>query len=102
MPVELIEYDFTIQPYTGPETIEIASNCNTFMAINVGAVGSPVATINGFPINPPLAAATNGEAFVIGGNVGEIIKRKTIDLAFPAGIAGVRVLIVQKFYVGLK
>jgi hypothetical protein len=102
MPVELHEYDFTIQVYSEPETIEISSNCNTFMAINVAAVGGPLATVNGFPINPPLAAGTNGEAFIIGGNLGEIIKRKTIDLAFPAGFVGARVIVVQKFYVNLK
>jgi hypothetical protein len=102
MPVEILEYDFTIQPYIQETTVEISAFCNTLMAINVGAVGSPVATINGFPINAPLAAGTNGEAFVLGGNQGEIIKRKTIDLAFPAGIVGVRVLIVQKFYVNIK
>ncbi|MES3018581.1 MAG: hypothetical protein V4721_12410 [Bacteroidota bacterium] len=102
MPVDILEFDFTVQPYTQPATVEIAANCNVFMAINVGAVGSTAASVNGFPINAPLAVGTNGEAFIMGGNKGEIMKRKTIDLAFPLGIAGVRVLIVQKFYINLK
>jgi hypothetical protein len=96
----LLEWDFTVQPYTQPETIEISANCFAFMAVNVGAVGSPVATINGFPINAPLAANTNGEAFQLA-NIEGTVKRKTVDLAFPNGTANVRVIIIQAFYINV-
>jgi len=92
-------FDFTIQPYSGPIEVEIHENCNAIMVVNIAAVGGPLATVNRFPINPPLAAGSNGESFIMGGNAGEIINRKSLDIGFPAGAVGASVIVVQKYYV---
>lgn len=95
---ELLPFDWTVNVYTEPQEIEVEQNCNTLLAMNISGVGGPLATINKFPINAALVAGANGEAFVIGGGVGEIINRQMVDLAFPNG-GNCIVLVLQKFYI---
>lgn len=98
-PEDLVKFDWTVNVYTIAGTIEIEQYCNSILAVNIAAVGGPLATINKFPMNARLVAGANGESFAIGGNAGEVMTRQELDLAFPNGAAGGIVLVVQKFYI---
>lgn len=92
------KFDFFIQPYTEPTLVELQDNVNSVMIVNMAPVGGALATINQYPLNATLVAGAAGEALIIGGNEGEVLNRKTLDLGFPNGTANARVLIVQKYY----
>lgn len=61
-------------------------------------IGTTVALVNGFPINPSLVVGANGESTSIGGNRGEIIDDESIEITFQ-NAAGGRVFVQQKYYV---
>jgi hypothetical protein len=92
-----LEYDFNVQFYTAPTEVEIGSDTNSLVVVNLGAT---IATVNNFPLNPTLVPGAAGESFVMGGNRLEVLKRKTLDIGFAAGVG--RVGVIQKFYVNLN
>lgn len=93
---DLAKYWFTRQVVTEGGDYRIPPNCNGFVAVNIAPVGGAIAYINGFPINAPLVANTNGESFSLGGNFGEIMAEKQLEIIFGPGIS--RVYITFKFY----
>lgn len=99
---QILEFDFSIQVYTVAKEIEISKDCNAVLVINNSGLGGAILAVNNFPINPALVAGANGEPFVIGGNRGEIISRKQINVSVIGGGANVLYHVVQKFYTNLK
>ncbi len=89
------KYNIAVHTVTENGQVSLTPTCNGWTAINVSGLGGPVATVNGIPLNSPLAAGVNGESFSIGGNENECYQGR-IDVSFSA--AGGRVLIIEKFY----
>lgn len=91
---DLVPYWFTRQTVTAAADVPIVSYCNGIVAVNIGTI---IAYINGFPINPPLVPGTNGESWVIGGNFLEVVGEEQLEITFGAG--GVpRVFLSMKYY----
>ncbi len=93
---DLVPYWFTRQIVTQGGDYPIPPNCNGFIATNIAPVGGATAAINGYPINPPIVAGANGESFALGGNLGEVMAEKQLEIIFGAGVS--RVYLTFKFY----
>ncbi len=89
------KYNIAIHTVTENQQVTLSSLCNGWTAINISGLGGPVATVNGIPLNSPLAAGVNGESFSIGGNENECYQGR-IDVTFSA--AGGTLLLIEKFY----
>jgi hypothetical protein len=99
---QVLEFDWSVQPYVEAREIEVSPNCNSIMVVNTSGVGGAILAVNNFPINPALVAGANGEPFVIGGNRGEVIQRKQINVTRIGGGAAIQYFVIQKFYTNLK
>lgn len=93
---DLVPFWFTRQIVFLGGDFAIPPLCNGLLATNIGPVGGAVGFVNGYPINPPLVAGANGESFSIGGNFGEVLAEKQIEIIFGAGVS--RVYLTMKFY----
>lgn len=93
---DLVPYWFTRQIVILGGDFAIPENCNGFLATNIAPVGGAVAFINGYPINPRLVAGANGESFGLGGNFGEVLAEKQLEIIFGAGVS--MVYLTMKFY----
>jgi hypothetical protein len=76
--------------------LQIPQFTNAVLVTNIGAVGSALVLVNGYPIHAPLAANANGESWSIGGNQNEIIDMPGLELVFT-GANGI-VFVQFKFY----
>lgn len=92
-------FDWYVQFYSVPTQVEIVGNCNSIFVVNLSGVGGSIVTVNNYPLNPTLVPGANGENFMLGGNRGEIIKRKTLDLGFSTGVG--LACVIQKYYVNI-
>ncbi len=91
---DLISYNSTgAQPFDRPQSLKPMPFCNGFIATNTG---DTTVTVNGHILYPGVAGVSNGDAFVYGGNVGEVY-HGNITLFFGAG-ANPEVTIDQKYY----
>ena len=95
-----LTFDFTVQFYREPTDVEVSKNCNAFFIVNLSPVGGSIVTVNNYPLNPALVAGAAGEVFVMGGNRGEIVGRKQINLGFSTGVG--LVAVIQKFYTNIN
>lgn len=91
---EKLVFDISSKTVNGGSAVDIPDNCNAILVVNIGTV---LVTVNGFPLNPPLAPGANGESWTLGGNRGEIIQRKELDIQFAA--AGGLAFVQFKWYV---
>lgn len=89
------KYNIAVHVVNANGQVSLTPTCNGWTAINVSAVGGPLATVNGVPLNSTLVAGANGESFSIGGNENECYQGR-LDVSFSA--AGGVVLIIEKFY----
>lgn len=94
--IDLVPYWFTRLVVLEGGDFAIPENCNGFLATNIAPVGGAIAFINGYPINPPLIAGVNGESFGLGGNFGEVLAEKQLEITFGAGTS--KVYLTMKFY----
>jgi len=97
---QFLEYDWTVNFYRQPTDVEITKNCNALFVVNLSAVGGSIVTVNNFPLNPALVAGSSGEVFVMGGNRGEILARKQLNVGFSTGVG--LVAVIQKYYTNLN
>lgn len=74
--------------------IPVPSGSNGYVAVNIG---TDVAFINGFPINPPLVPGANGESVSVGGNFGEVLGEDNLEITFASN-TGPKVFISFKRY----
>lgn len=86
------QYNFNGQEYTQNGLVTLDENCN---GINIINTGSTEVVINGIPLAPPIAPATVGDSYSIGGNRGERLKGR-VQLSFAGGTG--KCVVVQKFY----
>lgn len=93
---DLVPFWFTRQIVVEGGDFAIPANCNAFLATNIAPVGGAIAYVNGYPINARLVAGANGESFGLGGNFGEVLAEKQLEIIFGAGVA--RVYLTMKFY----
>jgi len=91
---EKLVFDLSSKTYNGGAAVDIPENTNAILVVNIGTV---LITVNGFPLNPALAPGQNGESWTMGGNRGEVIQRKELDIVFAA--AGGLAFIQFKWYV---
>jgi hypothetical protein len=97
---QFLEFDFFIQFYREPTDVEIQKNVNAFFVVNLSPVGGSIVTVNNFPLNPALVAGAAGEVFVMGGNRGEVVARRQLNIGFSTGVGVVAV--IQKYYTNLN
>jgi hypothetical protein len=95
-----LEFDFTIQFYSVPTDVEISKNCNAFFVVNLSGVGGTIVTVNNYPLNPALVAGSAGEVFVMGGNRGETVARRQLNIGMATGVG--LVAVIQKYYTNLN
>lgn len=94
--IDLVPYWFTRQVVLLGGDFAIPDGCNGFWTTNIAPVGGAIAYVNGYPINPPLVVGANGESFGLGGNFGEVLAEKQLEIIFGPGVS--RVYLTMKFY----
>lgn len=77
----LTPYFMTRQVVSEGGDVPIPFGCNGYVAVNIGTA---IAFVNGFPINPPLAPGMNGESVSVGGNYGEMLADENLEITFGA------------------
>lgn len=87
-----IEYDFVNTEVNDLTNFKIDPLCNSIMITNTGTT---ICFVNEFPLHPGVPGTNNGEAFIMGGNEGEIY-RGILQIRF-VGNAGAA-MVTQKFY----
>lgn len=92
------KYDFFIRQYNTTGDIPIVENCNAVTFTNIGDNTAVIDGLNGMQIFPGTVGSILGDSRTIGGNEGEILGRKKVNLAFTTTTAGQLVEVVQKFY----
>lgn len=93
---DLVPYWFTRQVVLTGGDFAIPEYCNGFLVTNIAPVGGAIAYVNGFPINPRLIAGANGESFGLGGNFGEVLAEKQLEITFGPGVS--MAYLTMKFY----
>ena len=93
---DLVPYWFTRMIVTEGGDYPVPTYCNGVVGTNITVVGGAVAFINGYPVNAPLVANTNGESFSLGGNFGEIMAEKQLEIIFGPGVS--RLYLTFKYY----
>jgi hypothetical protein len=92
--IDLVPYFFTRAEYTVGGDVPVIKNCNGIVVVNIGTV---IAFVNGFPLNPRLVPGMNGESWTVGGNFGEIVGEENLEITFGGG-AGSKVFVSMKYY----
>lgn len=80
-----------------PDIYVIKRNTFAILVINIGAPGSAVAFVNGFPINPTLVVGANGESWSVGNACGAVIQDSDIEIIFST--ANGLVFMQQVYYI---
>lgn len=88
-----VAYNFDNKRYRQAIQVTLDPNCNSIMITNLGTT---VMTVNDFPLHPGVPGTRNGEAFLMGGNAGEVLKCR-VDIKF-AGNTG-DCMVTQKVYI---
>lgn len=84
----------SIQTTSG--VVEILPNCNGYIVTNTG---DSIVTLKGAITLYPGTPGTNlGDSISIGGNDGEIITERRLQISFTAGGTAPAVQIIQKIY----
>jgi hypothetical protein len=86
------EFDFINTEVNRLQNFPLDSLCNAVMITNTGTT---LALVNNFPLHPGTPGTDNGEALIIGGNEGEILKTQ-IQIRFPNNTGAV--MVTQKVY----
>lgn len=94
-------WSWTRQTVQAPGEIPIKKGCFSILVTNIDGVGGTVAFVDGYPINPALAAGANGESWNVGGPEGTCISKTTLEIRF-AGAGGGNVFVQQVFYTDLE
>lgn len=92
---DLLRFYWTRQEIVQAGDYPLMPLTNAILCVNIGTV---LAFINGFPINPPAAPGSNGESWGIGGGFAEIVSERNIEITFAAP-AGGRVFMQCKYFV---
>ena len=91
---EKLMFDISSKTVNSGSTINVPDNTNAILVVNIG---TGLLTVNGYPLNPSPAPGANGESWTLGGNKGEVIQRKELDINFVA--AGAIAFVQFKWYV---
>jgi len=94
MPNQTRHYDVFTQVYNISGNVEVVEQCNGIVVTNIGA---DIVTVDGKILYPGTVGTSLGDSFTVGGNEGEIYRRKLIVVAFAA-TTGPAVEISQKYY----
>lgn len=95
---DFLKVSWTRQALTESQEIPVQRGCFSVIVTNISTVGGAVVLVEGFPINSPLVAGSNGESWVIGCPEGAVIGKSTIEIIFTTAFAGNKVFVQQAYY----
>lgn len=93
------KYNFFVQRYNAAQKINIVPNCNSITVTNVGDNIAIFDAPDSMILYPGTPGTSLGDSRTIGGNEGEVLDRKQINLGFTTVSAGQLVEVIQKYYV---
>lgn len=93
--MKLIQFNWFVNITRQSEQVEVLEFCNSISFTNTG---DAIATVNGKLLYPGTIGTILGDSFTIGGNAGEILKERRINISFQAG-ANPAVEVIQKIYI---
>lgn len=82
---KLRPYSWTRQTVIESGEIPIKQGTFGILVTNIGAVGASQIRVEGYPINAPLVAGSNGESWSVGGPEGTEINKQTLEILFTTG-----------------
>lgn len=99
MATNFLPFRWSRNELTEAADFKLRPNCFAWMVINISPVGGPVVFVDGWPLNPPLAAGANGEFTGVSGPFGAVIPSNDAPLEIRFSGPGGRCFIRQLYYV---
>ncbi len=93
--IQPVEFNFVCNTYTRTQIVEIEKNCNSITVTNTGGCA---VTVKGITLYPGTVGSILGDSFSVGGNLGEVLTDRRMEVAFAVGGVTPAVQIIQKFY----
>jgi len=87
-------FDDVTQIITRSNQYEVVPNCNAIIFTNIGA---DTVLVNEKTLHPGTVGSILGDSFAIGGNEGEIYKKKTYTVKFATTVNPI-LEVTQKYY----